>query len=211
MPNDKPTGKLKVELTYEQADALAGAAQIASKISSEIPEGAVGADKGLAPERLFALNQAVGKLFAAADVKSAEGLTEALKAAGIKTLPTRKAKSGVKYQCKECDNEWDGLELRPVSRAGERVSAGEMMPGGECPGCGGLCHEVGGVRTVVLSGGGQVHGVATVEGVDGKEFERLVTLAEDRYDQRLVPVDPPVRCKEPADVERWLLLRNGGE
>ena len=46
------------------------------------------------------------------------------------------------YQCQDCCGLWDEEDLKlDIPHLYERVSPGEPMPAGECPGCGALCHK----------------------------------------------------------------------
>jgi len=47
---------------------------------------------------------------------------------------------GVNVACQDCD--WTGTEsqCKEIDDFHERVSAGEIMPYGQCPECGALCH-----------------------------------------------------------------------
>ncbi len=47
-------------------------------------------------------------------------------------------------QCDDCEKLVPYDDLKPVGRLIQRVAPGEPMPYGECPECGGLCHEVTG-------------------------------------------------------------------
>jgi hypothetical protein len=44
------------------------------------------------------------------------------------------------YRCQNCDARWTEDDLLPITNIEERVLPGEIMPSGECPGCGALCH-----------------------------------------------------------------------
>lgn len=45
-------------------------------------------------------------------------------------------------ECQNCGATWFQSELKPIEHLFERVSPGEIMPAGECPDCGALCHIV---------------------------------------------------------------------
>jgi hypothetical protein len=47
-----------------------------------------------------------------------------------------------RYQCQNCEMVWTEAALKPVQDVLERVSPGEVMPAGECPECGAVCHEL---------------------------------------------------------------------
>lgn len=53
-----------------------------------------------------------------------------------------------KVACENCT--WIGLSDRckPIQKLSERVAPGEIMPYGECPGCGAVCHEYTGDKPV---------------------------------------------------------------
>ncbi len=44
------------------------------------------------------------------------------------------------YSCQNCSNTYSEGELRPIKDITARVMPGEIMPAGECPNCGALCH-----------------------------------------------------------------------
>ncbi len=47
----------------------------------------------------------------------------------------------MRHQCQNCDKIWQDSEINEhISNLRERVSTGELMPSGECPECGALCH-----------------------------------------------------------------------
>ncbi|WP_234625063.1 hypothetical protein RMS29_027390 (plasmid) [Agrobacterium rosae] len=46
----------------------------------------------------------------------------------------------MKYICQNCSNSFAENELREIRNITERVMPGEIMPAGECPSCGALCH-----------------------------------------------------------------------
>jgi hypothetical protein len=48
---------------------------------------------------------------------------------------------GGKYECQNCDLPWNEDSLNPVEDLTMRVAPGELMPAGECPACGAVCHE----------------------------------------------------------------------
>ncbi len=45
------------------------------------------------------------------------------------------------YRCQDCEQEWGLDELHEVRHLSQRVEIGEVMPAGQCPDCGALCHE----------------------------------------------------------------------
>lgn len=45
------------------------------------------------------------------------------------------------YLCPNCESEWELDDLKEIQDIFERVSPGEIMPAGECPECGALCHQ----------------------------------------------------------------------
>lgn len=46
------------------------------------------------------------------------------------------------YKCENCDEEFEcQSDLVEIRDMGERLSAGEFVPAGECPECGSLCHD----------------------------------------------------------------------
>ena len=47
----------------------------------------------------------------------------------------------VRFQCENCRKLWMEAQLKPVKDVTERVDPGEVMPAGECPDCGAVCHE----------------------------------------------------------------------
>lgn len=44
--------------------------------------------------------------------------------------------------CANCEGRFTADKLLPIKDAFERVAPGELMPLGECPNCGALCHAV---------------------------------------------------------------------
>lgn len=204
------TDTVKVELSMHQVDALLAAAGAVFLVRDGKPEEVA---KAVPEEKLIPLNQSVEHLMHAVGVRQREDMVGVLEAAGIKPLAAPKDKSGVRFKCRECENEWGGKELRPVSRLDERVQGGESVPGGECPGCGGLCDEVGGTTMLVLMGGTRaVHGVALVSGASPKDLEQAQVEADTRYNQLLAVVPgTPTRLKEYADLILWLKKKNGEE
>ena len=48
----------------------------------------------------------------------------------------------MKYVCENCQAEWTLDDLNPVKDIEQRVAPGEIMPAGECPDCGAVCHGV---------------------------------------------------------------------
>lgn len=46
-------------------------------------------------------------------------------------------------ECANCGKLWDDSDLHEITHGiWERVAPGELMPSGECPECGALCHPV---------------------------------------------------------------------
>ncbi|SRR6266700_33880 len=45
-------------------------------------------------------------------------------------------------QCANCGRRWSESYLTEVKNLHQRVSPGEIMPSGECPVCGALCHPI---------------------------------------------------------------------
>ena len=43
-------------------------------------------------------------------------------------------------RCQNCRKRWKLDELKPLVDVMERVAPGELMPYGECPDCGAVCH-----------------------------------------------------------------------
>ncbi len=48
------------------------------------------------------------------------------------------------FNCQNCDDSYSHEELKPIVHFDHRVTAGERVPGGECPQCGALCSPVEG-------------------------------------------------------------------
>ena len=48
----------------------------------------------------------------------------------------------MKVQCQNCDWRGPNDECEPIHDIFERVGVGELMPAGECPRCGALCHPI---------------------------------------------------------------------
>lgn len=48
-----------------------------------------------------------------------------------------------KVACQDCDWEGFGADLDMICDFEDRVCAGEIVPAGQCPECGVLCHVVG--------------------------------------------------------------------
>lgn len=44
------------------------------------------------------------------------------------------------FECQNCGKEWAENELHELLDVTERVAPGELMPAGECPDCGAVCH-----------------------------------------------------------------------
>lgn len=45
-------------------------------------------------------------------------------------------------RCQSCEREWDFADLDQIAHVTERVEPGEVMPAGQCPECGAVCHDV---------------------------------------------------------------------
>lgn len=56
--------------------------------------------------------------------------------------------------CNSCAATWPMHELRPIQDIFERIAPGEIVPAGECPSCGALCHLVQSPKRVVVN----IHG-----------------------------------------------------
>ena len=56
--------------------------------------------------------------------------------------------------CNNCSANWQTHELRPIEDVLERTAPGEMVPSGECPDCGALCHLVQTPKRIVVN----IHG-----------------------------------------------------
>ncbi|KKN81511.1 hypothetical protein LCGC14_0317700 [marine sediment metagenome] len=63
---------------------------------------------------------------------------------------TMKKPSGVVglHQCQNCEEYWLYESLGEIHKLYERVQPGEIMPSGECPKCGSVCHPVESDETV---------------------------------------------------------------
>jgi len=48
------------------------------------------------------------------------------------------------FECQDCGQHWTEENLEPIRDVFQRVAPGEIMPAGECPECGALCHEAKG-------------------------------------------------------------------
>lgn len=63
------------------------------------------------------------------------------------------------HKCGNCDARVKAEDLRDIEDIGQRLTAGDMVPSGECPGCGALCYPAGRNNTspptvvVTVSGG----------------------------------------------------------
>ena len=44
------------------------------------------------------------------------------------------------HVCQNCDARWTENDLLPICDLEDRVFPGEIMPSGECPDCGAVCH-----------------------------------------------------------------------
>ncbi|GGG86674.1 hypothetical protein [Edaphobacter dinghuensis] len=45
-------------------------------------------------------------------------------------------------ECSNCGMTWSKHQLKDIQNYNDRVSPGEIVPSGECPECGALCHPV---------------------------------------------------------------------
>jgi hypothetical protein len=46
-------------------------------------------------------------------------------------------------KCQNCDREWpDSMLITPIPDLEQRAAPGEIMPSGECPACGAVCHLI---------------------------------------------------------------------
>jgi len=52
-----------------------------------------------------------------------------------------KADSGC-HKCQNCDGIYTADELKDIKDLEQRISPGEIVPSGECPDCGALCHPI---------------------------------------------------------------------
>jgi len=58
---------------------------------------------------------------------------------GLKCTPERAL-----HVCADCGASFpEGKPLQPIERFWERVEAGDVVPSGQCPECGGLCYLQG--------------------------------------------------------------------
>lgn len=46
------------------------------------------------------------------------------------------------HQCQNCEKNWTEDELKEIKHLEQRVLPGEIMPSGECPECGAVCHPL---------------------------------------------------------------------
>lgn len=46
------------------------------------------------------------------------------------------------HECQNCGKRWPLEKLKEILHLLERVAPGEIMPSGECPECGAVCHPV---------------------------------------------------------------------
>jgi len=44
------------------------------------------------------------------------------------------------YRCQDCESTWSVDALDPITHLIQRVGPGEIMPAGQCPECGAVCH-----------------------------------------------------------------------
>lgn len=44
------------------------------------------------------------------------------------------------HKCQNCGSQWLTEQLKPIQDIEERITPGEVVPSGECPNCGALCH-----------------------------------------------------------------------
>jgi len=45
-------------------------------------------------------------------------------------------------KCQNCGSLFEESSLKPIEHLFERVAPGEVMPNGECPKCGAVCHQI---------------------------------------------------------------------
>lgn len=58
------------------------------------------------------------------------------------------SEDGELHECGNCGAYWPFESLNDIHKLYERVQPGEIMPSGECPKCGSLCHPVESDKTV---------------------------------------------------------------
>lgn len=90
--------------------------------------------------------------------------------------------------CQGCD--WEGLasECGPIESIEERVSAGEIMPAGECPECGSVSH---------LSG-------QAIDAVQGRNPKRCVKCDDPIHEPQLEGSERCACCADSAHIEDGL-------
>lgn len=121
------------------------------------------------------------------------------------------------YVCDNCQyrttDESKMIPLVQVHHLWERLEGGSVTPNGACPrkDCGALMYEE--TRMLVLTGGGDdpVHGVVEVTGLSQSEFNRIVDVASDRYNQDLVERSPDRYVHGADGLRKWLRKKNGGQ
>ena len=96
--------------------------------------------------------------------------------------------------CNNCLANWKTHELRPIKDVFDRIAPGEIVPAGECPDCGALCHLVQPPKRVVVNiHGGLVQDVysdaADVEVVIVDWDQEGVTEGDVQRDEGLTIVD----------------------
>lgn len=98
--------------------------------------------------------------------------------------------------CNNCGRQWQVEKLKSIDNLQQRVAPGEIVPTGECPECGALCHLEQPARTVIVNVyGGLVQAVYSdakvvdvivvdwdQEGVTEEDMERDegLTIVNDR-------------------------------
>lgn len=71
-----------------------------------------------------------------------------------------------KQVCQNCGRAWDAGDLKIIEDFFDRVNTGEIVPSGECPECGYLCHpETAGTVVVGVVDGKVTGAVSTVPGL----------------------------------------------
>ena len=85
-----------------------------------------------------------------------------------------------KYVCQNCDGIFKARELKEITDIFERVDPGEVMPAGECPNCGALCHNEAPI--FVTMDGGIVQDVINLPAGTAYEVIDWEWLKEDTHD-----------------------------
>jgi len=79
------------------------------------------------------------------------------------------------HECGNCGKVHPAKDLMEIKDLFERVFPGEVMPSGECPACGALCHPVKGVK---VAKGKAFHWKATVRRTAIREAQVFVEGAD---------------------------------